>query len=112
MSTETTAPATPAAPERAETDTVSFSVAADRLGEIQSPRKAQLHEPRAEPADAAGHRRAGVSQRRGRAGSERRGHAWSAGMDLKEYFREIESKGLRAVRQAQREAYGWWRRLR
>lgn len=38
--------------------------------------------------------------------------AWSAGMDLKEYFRENEVKGLGAVRQSQREAYGWWRRLR
>jgi trans-feruloyl-CoA hydratase/vanillin synthase len=33
-------------------------------------------------------------------------------MDLKEYFREIEEQGLGAVRNAQREAYGWWRRLR
>lgn len=40
------------------------------------------------------------------------GTAWSAGMDLKEYFREQEAKGLGAVRQAQRESYGWWRRLR
>jgi trans-feruloyl-CoA hydratase/vanillin synthase len=40
------------------------------------------------------------------------GTAWSAGMDLKEYFRETEAKGLGAVRQVQREAYGWWRRLR
>lgn len=40
------------------------------------------------------------------------GSAWSAGMDLKEYFRETEAKGLGAVRQVQREAYGWWRRLR
>ena len=40
------------------------------------------------------------------------GNAWSAGMDLKEYFREIEEQGLGAVRGAQREAYGWWRRLR
>ncbi len=40
------------------------------------------------------------------------GTAWSAGMDLKEYFREQEVKGLGAVRQAQRESYGWWRRLR
>jgi trans-feruloyl-CoA hydratase/vanillin synthase len=40
------------------------------------------------------------------------GTAWSAGMDLKEYFRENEQKGLGAVRQAQREAYGWWDRLR
>jgi trans-feruloyl-CoA hydratase/vanillin synthase len=40
------------------------------------------------------------------------GAAWSAGMDLKEYFRETETKGLGAIRQSQREAYGWWRRLR
>ncbi len=40
------------------------------------------------------------------------GTAWTAGMDLKEYFRENEVKGLGATRQAQREAYGWWRRLR
>ena len=40
------------------------------------------------------------------------GNAWSAGMDLKEYFRETEAKGLGAVRKAQAEAYGWWRRLR
>ncbi|MBN8816800.1 MAG: p-hydroxycinnamoyl CoA hydratase/lyase [Sphingomonas sp.] len=40
------------------------------------------------------------------------GSAWSAGMDLKEYFRENEYKGLAAVRHAQREAYGWWERLR
>ena len=40
------------------------------------------------------------------------GTAWSAGMDLKEYFRDNEAKGLGATRQAQREAYGWWRRLR
>jgi trans-feruloyl-CoA hydratase/vanillin synthase len=40
------------------------------------------------------------------------GTAWSAGMDLKEYFRESEAKGLVGTRQAQREAYSWWRRLR
>lgn len=40
------------------------------------------------------------------------GAAWSAGMDLKEYFRETEAKGLVGTRTAQREAYGWWRRLR
>ncbi len=40
------------------------------------------------------------------------GTAWSAGMDLKEYFRETEAQGLGAVRSAQRDAYGWWRRLR
>ncbi|WP_310532977.1 p-hydroxycinnamoyl CoA hydratase/lyase [Novosphingobium sp.] len=40
------------------------------------------------------------------------GTAFSAGMDLKEYFRENEAKGLGAIRKAQREAYGWWERLR
>src|SRR5580692_10816319 len=35
------------------------------------------------------------------------GSAWSAGMDLKEYFRETEAKGLGAVRQVQREVNGW-----
>ncbi len=40
------------------------------------------------------------------------GSAWSAGMDLHEYFRETEAQGLGHTRQAQREAYGWWRRLR
>ena len=40
------------------------------------------------------------------------GTAWSAGMDLKEYFRDNEALGLKGVRDAQREAYSWWRRLR
>lgn len=40
------------------------------------------------------------------------GTAWSAGMDLKEYFRETEVLGLGGTRKAQREAYSWWRRLR
>jgi trans-feruloyl-CoA hydratase/vanillin synthase len=40
------------------------------------------------------------------------GAAWSAGMDLKEYFRDTEAEGLAGVRRAQRESYGWWRRLR
>ncbi len=40
------------------------------------------------------------------------GDSFSAGMDLKEYFRETEAKGHAAVRRAQRDAYGWWARLR
>lgn len=40
------------------------------------------------------------------------GASWSAGMDLKEYFRDTEAEGLPGVRRAQRESYGWWRRLR
>ena len=40
------------------------------------------------------------------------GEAFCAGMDLKEYFRETEALGLAGTRKAQRESYGWWRRLR
>ncbi len=40
------------------------------------------------------------------------GDAWSAGMDLQEYFRENEAIGLSAIRKSQREAYVWWERLR
>jgi len=40
------------------------------------------------------------------------GEAWSAGMDLREYFRETEAQGLHAIRKSQREAYSWWERLR
>ena len=40
------------------------------------------------------------------------GTAWSAGMDLQEYFRDSEAKGLEGIRHSQREAYLWWERLR
>jgi feruloyl-CoA hydratase/lyase len=40
------------------------------------------------------------------------GTAWSAGMDLKEYFRETSAQGLKGTRKAQSEAYAWWRKLR
>jgi trans-feruloyl-CoA hydratase/vanillin synthase len=40
------------------------------------------------------------------------GSAWSAGMDLLEYFRLAEEEGLPAIRSNQREAYSWWERLR
>lgn len=40
------------------------------------------------------------------------GSAWTAGMDLQEYFRDTEADGLAGTRKAQRESYGWWRRLR
>lgn len=40
------------------------------------------------------------------------GAAWSAGMDLNEYFRVTAAQGLKGTRKAQSEAYGWWRRLR
>jgi feruloyl-CoA hydratase/lyase len=40
------------------------------------------------------------------------GTAWSAGMDLQEYFRDTEAQGLKGTRKAQSEAYSWWRKLR
>ncbi len=40
------------------------------------------------------------------------GTAFSAGMDLLEYFRMSEQEGLNAIRRSQREAYSWWERLR
>ena len=40
------------------------------------------------------------------------GEAWTAGMDLKEYFRETEALGLGAIRKSQRESYGRFARLR
>jgi trans-feruloyl-CoA hydratase/vanillin synthase len=40
------------------------------------------------------------------------GESWSAGMDLKEYFRETEAQGLKGTRKAQSEAYAWWKKLR
>jgi feruloyl-CoA hydratase/lyase len=40
------------------------------------------------------------------------GSSWTAGMDLQEYFRDTEANGLGGTRKAQRESYGWWRRLR
>lgn len=40
------------------------------------------------------------------------GDAWSAGMDLQEYFREPEAEGYEAIRRSQQESYGWFGRLR
>jgi trans-feruloyl-CoA hydratase/vanillin synthase len=40
------------------------------------------------------------------------GSAFSAGMDLQKYFREAEALGVKGSRQAQREAFAWWDRLR
>jgi trans-feruloyl-CoA hydratase/vanillin synthase len=40
------------------------------------------------------------------------GDAWSAGMDLQEYFREPEAEGFEAIRRSQMESYGWFGRLR
>jgi len=40
------------------------------------------------------------------------GSSWSAGMDLKEYFRDSEAGGLAGIRKSQRESFGWWERMR
>lgn len=40
------------------------------------------------------------------------GDAWTAGMDLQEYFREPEAEGFEAIRRSQIESYGWFARLR
>ena len=39
------------------------------------------------------------------------GQSWSAGMDLKEYFRENDGKGRPAVLKSRRQSGGWWNRL-
>jgi feruloyl-CoA hydratase/lyase len=100
-------------PERAETDTVAFEIV-DRIAWVKFNRpekrncmSPQLNRQMLRVLDELEHRDdVGVLVLSGE------GTAWSAGMDLKEYFRENEHKGLGAVRKAQGEAYGWWRRLR
>lgn len=39
------------------------------------------------------------------------GESWSAGMDLKEYFRDNDGKGRAATLRARRQSGGWWQRL-
>jgi trans-feruloyl-CoA hydratase/vanillin synthase len=39
------------------------------------------------------------------------GESWSAGMDLKEYFRDNDGKPRSATLQVRRESGGWWNRL-
>jgi feruloyl-CoA hydratase/lyase len=99
--------------ERAERDTASFEIR-DRIAWVKFDRpekrncmSPQLNRRMGEILDELEYRDDfGVLVLTGE------GSAWSAGMDLKEYFRENEHKGLGAVRKAQREAYSWWRRLR
>ena len=104
---------TPAAAERAESDTVACSVR-DRIAWVKfnRPEKRNCMSPKLNRQmlrvlDELEFRAdVGVLVLTGE------GTSWSAGMDLKEYFRETEEQGLHATRQAQREAYSWWRRLR
>jgi len=39
------------------------------------------------------------------------GESWSAGMDLKEYFRDNDDKGRAAVLRSRRQSGSWWNRL-
>ncbi len=99
--------------ERAEQDTVSFEVV-NRIAWVKfnRPEKRNCMSPKLnrrmmEVLDELEHRDdVGVLVLSGE------GTAWSAGMDLKEYFRDTEADGLAGTRKAQRESYGWWRRLR
>jgi len=103
----------PATPERTEEDTVAYTVE-DGIAWVSfnRPEKRNCMSPKLNRQmmrvlDALEYRDdVGVLVLTGE------GTAWSAGMDLKEYFRETEAAGLGASRQAQRESYGWWRRLR
>ena len=99
--------------DRAEVDTVAFDVI-DRVAWVRfnRPEKRNCMSPKLnrrmmEVLNELEHRDdVGVLVLSGE------GAAWSAGMDLKEYFRETEAQGLAATRKAQRESYGWFRRLR
>ena len=107
------AAAKPTAPERAEKDTVAYRVK-DGIAWVSfnRPEKRNCMSPKLnrrmmQVLDELEYREdVGVLVLTGE------GDSWSAGMDLKEYFRETEEQGIGAVRQAQRESYGWWRRLR
>ena len=108
---DTIAPA--GAPDRAEEDTVSYRIEGGIAWvKFNRPEKRNCMSPKLNRQmmrvlDMLEHRSdVGVLVLTGE------GTAWSAGMDLKEYFRETEAFGLAGTRKAQGEAYGWWRRLR
>jgi feruloyl-CoA hydratase/lyase len=100
-------------PERAEEDTVSFEVI-DRIAWVKfnRPEKRNCMSPK---LNRQMYRVLDELEFRDDVGVlvlTGEGNAWSAGMDLKEYFRETEALGLPGTRNAQREAYSWWKRLR
>jgi len=99
--------------DRAESDTVAFTVE-DRIAWVKfnRPEKRNCMSPALNRRMMAVLDELEFNDQVGVLVLTGEGTAWSAGMDLQEYFREIEVKGLGAVRGAQRESYGWWRRLR
>ena len=99
--------------ERAEADTVAFEVI-DRIAWVRfnRPEKRNCMSPRLNRRMLEVIEQLEFRDDVGVLVLTGEGSAWSAGMDLKEYFRENEDKGLGAIRQAQREAYSWWERLR
>lgn len=98
---------------RADRDTVSFSIA-DRIAWVKfnRPEKRNCMSPALNRRMVAILEELEFREDVGVLVLTGEGTSWCAGMDLKEYFRETEARGLSAVRQAQRESYGWWRRLR
>jgi trans-feruloyl-CoA hydratase/vanillin synthase len=99
--------------ERAESDTVTYEVkGAIAWVKFNRPEKRNCMSPRLNQQmlriieDLEFRRDVGVLVLTGE------GAAWSAGMDLKEYFRDSEALGLKGVRESQRGAYAWWQRLR
>jgi trans-feruloyl-CoA hydratase/vanillin synthase len=98
---------------RAERDTVSFSIA-DRIAWVKfnRPEKRNCMSPALNRRMSAVLEELEFNDDVGVLVLTGEGTSWSAGMDLKEYFRETEARGLSATRQAQRDSYGWWRRLR
>jgi feruloyl-CoA hydratase/lyase len=99
--------------ERQETDTVSFTVA-ERIAWVRfnRPEKRNCMSPKLNRQMLRVLEQLEFREDVGVLVLSGEGTAWSAGMDLKEYFRETEAQGLVGVRQSQREAYSWWRRLR
>ena len=101
------------APDRAEADTVSFTVE-NRIAWVKfnRPEKRNCMSPKLNRQMKRVIEELEFRDDVGVLVLTGEGDAWSAGMDLKEYFRETEAQGLGMIRKSQREAYSWWDRLR
>lgn len=99
--------------ERAEEDTVSYEVV-DRIAWVKfnRPEKRNCMSPKLNRQMLRVIEKLEFDDNVGVLVLTGEGTAWSAGMDLQEYFRESAAKGLVGTRHAQREAYAWWERLR